>query len=29
MWDALAKDPGLDQEQFMHAWIDEHPGYNE
>ena len=29
MWDALAADPNLDQEQFMDTWIDEHPAYNE
>ena len=29
MWDALAADPELDQEQLMHAWIDTHPGYME
>jgi len=28
MWETLAADPGLDQEQFMVAWIDEHPEYN-
>ena len=27
MWDAQSADPGVDQEQFMHAWIDTHPGY--
>ena len=25
MWESLQKDPGLDQEQFIQAWIDEHP----
>ncbi len=29
MWEALEKDPGLDQEQFMQTWIDKHPEYNE
>jgi hypothetical protein len=28
LWDAQAADPGVDQEQFMETWIDEHPGYN-
>jgi hypothetical protein len=27
MWDAQTADPGLDQEQFMQGWIDEHPEY--
>jgi len=27
MWDAQTEDPGLDQEIFMHTWIDEHPEY--
>ncbi len=29
MWEALEKDPGLDQNQFMQTWIDKHPEYNE
>jgi hypothetical protein len=29
MWDALAKDSGLDQNQFMQIWIDENPAYIE
>jgi hypothetical protein len=29
MWEALAKDPGLDQNQFMQIWIDENPAYIE
>ena len=29
IWDALAKDPGLDQEAFMQTWIDKHPEYLE
>jgi hypothetical protein len=29
MWDAQTANPGLDQEQFMQAWIDDHPEYNE
>ena len=27
MWQALAKDPGLDQEDFMQNWIDAHPEF--
>ena len=29
MWDALAANPNLDQNQFMNTWVDEHPEYNE
>ena len=29
MWDAQTEDPGLDQEQFMQTWIDEHSEYLE
>jgi hypothetical protein len=25
LWEALEKDPGRDQEQFIQTWIDEHP----
>ena len=25
MWESLQNDPGLDQEQFIQSWIDEHP----
>jgi hypothetical protein len=25
IWEALEKDPGTDQEQFIQSWIDEHP----
>jgi hypothetical protein len=25
MWESLQNDPGLDQEQFIQTWIDEHP----
>jgi hypothetical protein len=24
VWEALEKDPGLDQEQFLQAWVDQH-----
>ena len=27
MWDAQTADPGIDQAQFMDAWIDKHPEY--
>jgi hypothetical protein len=27
MWQALEKEPGLDQQQFMQNWIDENPEY--
>ena len=27
MWNAQTADPGIDQEQFMQTWIDEHPEY--
>jgi len=29
MWKELEKDPGLNQEQFMQTWIEEHPEYME
>ena len=29
MWDAQTADPGIDQAQFMDAWIDTHPEYLE
>jgi hypothetical protein len=29
MWNAQTADPGLDQEQFMQGWVDEHPKNNE
>jgi len=29
LWDAQTEDPGLDQEQFMQTWIDEHSEYLE
>ena len=29
MWQELGKDPGLNQEQFMQTWIEEHPEYME
>lgn len=29
MWKELEKDPGLNQEQFMQTWIEEHPEYIE
>ena len=29
MWEALEKDPSLDQNQFMQTWIDVHPEYLE
>jgi hypothetical protein len=29
MWQALEKDPGLDQNQFMQNWIDAHSEYKE
>jgi hypothetical protein len=25
MWESLQNDPGLDQEQFIQTWIDDHP----
>ena len=27
MWQALEKDPGLDQQQFVQNWIEENPAY--
>ena len=27
LWKAVQTDPGLDQEQFVQNWIDEHPEY--
>ena len=29
LWDAQTADPGVDQAQFMDAWIDRHPEYLE
>jgi hypothetical protein len=29
MWDAYTADPGIDQSQFMDAWIERHPEYLE
>ena len=28
IWDSLQKDPGLDQEQYLQTWVDDHPEFS-